>query len=268
MLYNTLSNLLFILYIRSLFMSLPDLASLTEKFNTLPPSRRIITIDGLSGVGSSTTSRILAKKLGARHINAGAYYRTLAYMAMKARYLNQDANGGHHLSESSPLFRNVCDLARAVSPEYSGRFLFQDGYDITDIIITEKMGSLAAIVSPFPEIRQIIKAAQKAAAEQKPTVLEGRVAGKLCEDAVLKIWLTCDASIRAQRRHAQLGDTDETIAEIEARIRKRDAADTARDHDPATPAKDALVLSTEALSQDETAKTIFLNLACRLELPF
>jgi two-component system sensor histidine kinase PilS (NtrC family) len=56
--------------------------------------------------------------------------------------------------------------------------------------------------------------------------------------------------------------------EIEARIRKRDAADTARDHDPATPAEDALVLSTEALSQDETAKTILLNLACRLKLSF
>jgi len=248
-------------------MSMPDLLSLLEKFNALPPPRRIVTIDGLSGVGSSTISRILAKKLGARHINAGAYYRTLAQMSLEAGYLDQDGQS-YHLSESSPGFANVCELARIVSPEYHGRRLFQDGRDITDIITTEKMGSIAAVVSPFPVIRAAVKAAQKAAAEQKPTVLEGRVAGKLCGDAVLKIWLTCDASIRAQRRHAQLGDTDETIAKIEARIRKRDAADTARDHNPATPAEDALVLSTEALSQDETAKTILLNLACRLGLPF
>jgi cytidylate kinase len=250
-------------------MSLPDLASLTEKFNTLPPSRRIITIDGLSGVGSSTISRIIAGGLGARHINAGAYYRTLAYLSLRAGYLDLDLDDQRfHLSESSPGFAHVCELAQIVSPEYHGRRLFHGGQDITDIITTEKMGSLAAVVSPFPAIRAAVKAAQKAAAEQKPTVLEGRVVGKLCEDAVLKVWLTCDAGIRAQRRYAQLGETSETIAEIKARIRKRDAADTTRDHDPATPAKDAIVLSTEALSQDETAKTILLNLACRLGLPF
>ena len=55
--------------------------------------RLIITIDGPSGAGKTTVSRILADRLGYRYIDTGALYRGVALEAMSSG-LNPDDDAG------------------------------------------------------------------------------------------------------------------------------------------------------------------------------
>ncbi len=239
-----------------------------ESLSKLPPEQQIITLDGFSGVGSSTIAKILAWLLGAQHVNAGAFYRLLAVQAKQAGFLDKKASG-LSLSEKSKYFRDIVILAKHLRPVCINGLIYSEDEDVTQKVTSEEAGSLAAIVSPFPDIRKAIKFTQKRFACSKLTVLEGRVAGHLCPDAVLKVWLHCDPKIRAERRHTQtVGEGGKTLEEIYDLMVKRDRADRTRDHDPAVPVKDALVLSTEHLSANHTVETILMNLATRLSLSF
>ncbi|HEY8377196.1 MAG TPA: (d)CMP kinase, partial [Nannocystis sp.] len=43
----------------------------------------IIAIDGPAGSGKSTTAREVARRLGFRHLDSGAFYRALTYAALR-----------------------------------------------------------------------------------------------------------------------------------------------------------------------------------------
>jgi len=100
---------------------------------------------------------------------------------------------------------------------------------------------------------------QQAIAEAGSVVMDGRdIASVVMPDAELKIFMTADPEIRAQRRFAELQSKgmEMTLEEVAKNLEERDYLDTHREDSPLIQTKDALVLDNTDLGMEEQ-----LNLA-------
>jgi cytidylate kinase len=91
--------------------------------------------------------------------------------------------------------------------------------------------------------------------EQGGGVLEGRDIGTVVfPDAELKVYLTADPEVRAERRSKEVTDLDyETVA---ADLARRDALDQGREVSPLAEAPDAFVVDTTGRSVEEIVDAI------------
>ena len=90
---------------------------------------------------------------------------------------------------------------------------------------------------------------------EKGIVMDGRDIGTVVfRDAELKIFVTADPQIRAQRRLDELrskNDFDTTFEEVLENIKQRDYIDQNRDESPLRQAEDALVLDNSQLTKEQ-----------------
>jgi len=98
---------------------------------------KIIAIDGQSGVGKTTTSRLVAHELGLPHIDTGAMYRALALAAMREEIDTRDETKLEELAS-----RVRIDFI----PGERARVLL-NGDDVTSLIRTPEMSMAASNVS-------------------------------------------------------------------------------------------------------------------------
>jgi cytidylate kinase len=75
----------------------------------------------------------------------------------------------------------------------------------------------------------------------------------VCPDAPVKLFVTADVAIRAQRRLSELHSRGlaTTYAAVLEDLQQRDARDSQRAVAPLRPAEDALMLDTSALDADQ-----------------
>ena len=160
----------------------------------------IVTIDGPSGTGKGTISRLLADKLGWHMLDSGALYRLVALGALRHGYALDDetvlAEYARHL-----------DVQFMTNP-VSGEPLVQlESTDVTDDIRSEVAGNNASKVAALPAVREALLERQRAFCKVPGLVADGRDMGTtIFPKAPLKIYLTASAEIRAERRHKQLKD--------------------------------------------------------------
>ena len=223
-------------------------------------SRRgfVVAVDGPSGVGKSSASRGLARRLGFRHVDTGAMYRAVALLA---------ADRGIPPTDAKALTR----LARDVTFEFREREdgaarVLADGRDVTDDIRTPEIGQLASAVSTHPGVRRHLVEAQRALARGCDLVMEGRDIGTVVfPSAPVKFFLSADPSARATRRLKELRDrglvTDQ--ARVEAEQLERDSRDSSRAHAPLRQAADAIVLDTTSMTLDEVIQAMELAVTRR-----
>lgn len=138
-----------------------------------------------------------------------------------------------------------------------------DGEDLTEKIREHQVSALASQVSKFAVIRQYLKEKQREIAKLKPSVLEGRDIGTVIfPNAALKIFLTADPKVRAQRRYEQLIEKDPvnkdkfSVEQILADIEARDEQDKQREIAPLVKADDAVAIDTSALDIDSVKNKI------------
>lgn len=201
----------------------------------------IIAIDGPSGVGKSSLSRLLARELGYLNLDTGAMYRSVALAAERRGIDPADEQA------LSRLCRNICiEFERAGGEE---RVLL-DGEDVSAAIRTPEVSLLTARVAASPTVRQAMVARQRELGADGGVVLEGRDIGTVVfPDAEVKLFLTASPQVRGRRRFLELqskgaaADLARTIAEVEA----RDHADSSRATAPLRPAEDAVLIDTGEL---------------------
>jgi cytidylate kinase len=215
---------------------------------------RVITVDGPSGAGKGTISRILAKKLGFHYLDSGALYRILGIAAQRHRVDTSNNKGLMTLAEHMDI--------RFDSTETGGIKALLEGEDITQEMRTEDAGALASLVASHPQVRSALLKRQRMFATEPGLIADGRDMGTIVfPDAVLKIYLTATTEERAQRRYKELlaKGEDVNLRGLLNQVRLRDERDMSRDASPLIPAVDAIELDTSDQSIDEVTDTV-LNL--------
>lgn len=204
---------------------------------------RIIAIDGPAGSGKSTVGRALARHLGLEYLDTGAMYRSVTFAAMRR---------GIDPSEAEVLGRIVGDIELEVGPDA----VTVDGVDATIEIRGPEVSRAVSIVAANPTVRaEMVRRQREWAQRHGGGVIEGRDIGSVVfPDAELKVYLTADPEVRAQRRSKEVTDLDyETVA---ADIARRDALDQGRETSPLVEADGAFLVDTTGLTVGEIIQVI------------
>jgi cytidylate kinase len=109
-------------------------------------------------------------------------------------------------------------------------------------------------ISSIRQVREKLVALQQQMGRDRGVVMDGRDIGTVVfPDAELKIFMTADPKVRAERRYAELtakGDKV-TMEEILENVISRDQADMTRAISPLRQAEDAVVLDNSNMSIEE-----------------
>jgi cytidylate kinase len=206
--------------------------------------RLIITIDGPSGAGKTTVSRILAGRLGYKYIDTGALYRGVALEAISAG-LNPDDDTG---------LKNVLSsLKMKFVYGEKGLRLISNDTDITDKIRTSEISMFASAASARPVVRNFLLELQRELGREKGVVFEGRDMGTVVfPDADVKFYLDASHKTRALRRYQELkSETSQTLQNVEKDIKRRDKNDSIRNLSPLKAAEDAVIIDSTHLSAQD-----------------
>jgi cytidylate kinase len=134
-----------------------------------------------------------------------------------------------------------------------------EGEDVSQAIRSETAGEAASQVAAVGEVREALLTRQRAFASAPGLVADGRDMGTVVfPQALLKVYLTASAEVRAQRRLKQLKDhgLNANLAGLVSDIQERDARDMNREHSPLRPASDAVTIDTSALTIDEVVTQV------------
>ena len=209
---------------------------------------KIITVDGPSGSGKGTVSRILAKQLGFHYLDSGALYRLLGLVAVR-HGIDIGLNGDFtHLAENM-------DVRFEALPNGHNRVLLE-GEDVTQELRTEETGALASQVAAIPSVRDALLTRQQQFAKSPGLVADGRDMGtKVFPKAQLKVFLTASIEERANRRYKQLLEQGENVSlrALEEQVRSRDERDMNRKASPLAIAIDAVEVDTSDISIQQAA---------------
>ena len=212
----------------------------------------VLTIDGPSGAGKGTVSRLIAKKLGWHYLDSGSIYRSLAIAVQKA-------------SVDLAAVDKIVKVAQGLALEFEcGDELIVrlDGEDITNQLGLDQTGGMASQIAALPAVRQVLLKKQQDFKQLPGLVADGRDMGTVVfPDAENKVFLTASAEKRAQRRYKQLieKEIDANLVQIINEIEARDRRDMERATAPLAMASDALYIDSSDMTIDAVVEEV-LNL--------
>lgn len=218
-----------------------------ENPSNTPP---VLTIDGPSGSGKGTVSRMVAQQLGWHYLDSGAMYRAVG---VAAGWANLD------LADPAALVRCAFDTEIGFVEDTPELRVLVNGVDATDELRTETAGAAASAIAAIPEVRAALKDRQRAFRQPPGLVADGRDMGTVIfPDARFKVFLTASAEERAERRYKQLKDkgVSVTLAGLLREILARDARDASRAVAPLRPAEDAVRIDTTGLAIDAVVERV------------
>ena len=210
----------------------------------------IIAIDGHSSCGKSTFAKAIAAKLGYIFIDTGAMYRAVTLYALE--------NGAicSGMVDDQSVVRMLADINIdfRFNPQRGASDIYVNGDLVEGKIRTIEVSNCVSAVSSIAEVRSKLVAMQQQMGLKRGVVMDGRDIGTVVfPDAELKIYMTADPMVRAERRFKELtakGDKV-TIEEIYENVVSRDKADMSRAISPLRKADDAIVLDNSHMSVEE-----------------
>lgn len=209
----------------------------------------IVAIDGPSGVGKTTTSKLVARELGLPHIDTGAMYRAIGLAAIRSGIDLQDGGALEPLAAATHIEFVPGDPPRVLL----------EGEDITHLIRTPEISMAASHVSAVPGVRRVLVRLQQELGRRSGGVLEGRDIGtKVFPETPHKFFLTARPEVRAQRRYRELLAKGEVVEfeKVLAESMQRDAQDSSRADSPMTFDATYLVVDTSDLTIPDVVATI------------
>lgn len=212
-------------------------------------AQTVIAIDGPSGTGKSSTSKAVAAKLGMSYLDTGAQYRAITWW-MLSNGVDVDDPVAVADAAGKPVIVSGTDPADPT--------VTVDGEDVTGPIRGQDVTAAVSAVSAVPEVRARMVDFQRAVAAAAPggIVVEGRDIGTtVFPGAPVKIFLTASAEARAARRSGELKGAV-SVADTQAALARRDAADSGRNTSPLTKAADAVEVDTTLLSLEEVVERV------------
>lgn len=207
----------------------------------------IIAIDGFSSCGKSTLAKALAAKLEYVFIDTGAMYRAIALYFLR----NGVAFDNHAAIEKA---LSAIKLNFQYNPVSQKSDMFLNGENVELLIREMQVSSKVSEVAAIAAVRDFAVAQQQAMGQAKGIVMDGRDIGTVVfPNAELKIFVTADPTIRANRRLLELQATNPaiTLQEVAENLQHRDLIDSTRAHSPLRQADDALVLDNSHINREE-----------------
>lgn len=204
-----------------------------------------IAIDGFSSCGKSTMAKRLAKELGYIYVDTGAMYRAVTLYAIKKGFIVADRFNSEALISTLPV------IQVAFTPD--GGVLLNNE-PVEDAIRSVEVSQWVSKVSSIKEVRQKMVELQRAMGINKGVVMDGRDIGTVVfPDAELKVFVTADPKVRAQRRYDEwtAKGMQVNFDEVLQNVIDRDYQDQHRAESPLVQASDAIVLDNSYMTREE-----------------
>ena len=215
----------------------------------------VIAIDGASSTGKSTLAKGLAKALDFAHVDSGAMYRGVTLYAQQNGLLkNKKLNTKALLSQLDDIHLR-----------FEGDTFWLNGVDVSTEIRSMQVSESVSLVATIPEIRSFLVAQQRIMGASQSVVMDGRDIGTVVfPKADLKLFLTADINIRAQRRFDELSNQNASASVVEVRnnLVERDHLDSTRADSPLVQADDAILLDATQFTV-ESMRNHVLNLVSK-----
>ena len=189
-----------------------------------------IAIDGFSSCGKSTMAKDLAREVGYIYVDTGAMYRCVTLYALHNGLFDKD-NNTTGMPEACLNGENV-------------------ELDIRSMEVSKRVSHIAAL----PFVRRALVEQQRRMGKEKGIVMDGRDIGTtVFPDAELKIYVTANARVRAQRRYDELKakGIEADFESILHNVEERDYIDSHREVSPLTKAADAIELDNSRMTLSE-----------------
>ena len=214
-------------------------------------TRIIIAIDGYSSTGKGTFAVEIARRLGILYLDSGALYRTITLYALKNGEIEWNGTIDERRLQEDLLLGKV-DISVASAADGSMRVFLGDeevSGKIRELEVARNVSAIAAL----PFVRNFVDE-QLHRLGTKGCVMDGRDIGTaVFPNADLKIFMTADARIRAQRRVKQMEEAGQhpDFEAILKNVQERDYIDSHRAMNPLRKADDAIELDNSHMTVDE-----------------
>ena len=205
----------------------------------------IIAIDGYSSTGKSSFAKIIAKEFSFLYLDSGALYRGVTLFAIENGFISDDCT-----IDVPGLDKAMAglDLHFGEGGTYIGERCIEK--EIRSLEVAGKVSPIATVA----EVRRFVDMKLREFGKKRRVVMDGRDIGTtVFPDAELKIFMTADPMIRAERRAAEMrakGD-DVKIEDVLKNLQERDYIDSHREVSPLTQAEDAIVLDNSHMTMDD-----------------
>ena len=215
----------------------------------------VIALDGFSSCGKSTTARHVAAVLHYAFVDSGAMYRAVAL------YFHRNDISLLDLNQVANALKEI-EITFVFNPAKQSSDTYLNGENVENEIRMMFISDMVSQVSALPIVRHAMVALQQKMGEKKGIVMDGRDIGTVVfPKAELKIFMTAEPHIRAQRRKLELLQKGEDLPleEIVENLRKRDEIDSNRSEGPLKRAADAIDLDTSFRSMDEQVEFVLAH---------
>ncbi len=220
-----------------------------ERFAQVVKVVPVIAIDGPSASGKGTVAQLVAAQLGFNYLDSGSLYRLLALAAQ------------HH-GVALDAEEQLAGLAASMDIRFEGADIWLDGERVGDELRSEQCAAMASTVAALPGVRATLLEKQRAFRRAPGLVADGRdMASVIFPDAVLKVFLTASAEVRAERRYKQLMEKgmSANITDLLQEIRARDERDSNRSVAPLQQAPGAGLLATTHLTIEQAVQEVLIR---------
>jgi cytidylate kinase len=216
-----------------------------------------IAIDGWSSCGKSTLAKALAKQLNYVYVDSGAMYRGVALHAMNQGWIKGDQLDEKNIINGLKNLSLRFDIGDSGQPE-----LVLNGNNVEQKIRSLAVSNQVSKVAAIKEVRSFLVDQQRKMGQEGGVVMDGRDIGSVVfPNAELKLFVTADPEIRAQRRFDELLKKGDHVSldAVRENLKQRDHLDTTREVSPLIQTDDAVVLDNSNLTpKEQTEKAMKL----------
>lgn len=205
----------------------------------------IIAVDGYSSTGKSSFAKSIAREFSFQFLDSGALYRAVTLFAMENGFIDNDCRIDAEALDSA---LDGLDIHFGDEGTYIGDRCVES--QIRSLEVADKVSPIAAV----PQVRVFVDRKLRELGSRKRVVMDGRDIGTtVFPDAELKLFMTADPMVRAQRRAAEMKakGIDVSIEDVLKNLQERDYIDSHRETSPLTQAADAIVLDNSDMTPQE-----------------
>lgn len=216
---------------------------------------RVIAVDGPSGSGKSSVSKALSKRLGFLHVDSGALYRIMTYLAIKEGVDTSSAEEVQAVAEKC-----VIDL----KVENGAINYYVQGVTLGDELRTPEINANASYVARVKQVREKITELLRSMTKFGDIIVEGRdITTVVFPDTPARFFLTASAEARAARRQkeeVEKGIATQSAEEVKKSLLMRDEIDSSRKFAPLRKADGVMEIDSSNMTLDEVVETVFASL--------